>query len=182
VAFLVTTFVTATRFAWKKSAKFTSVSDLKGKTVVAVAGTTNVRLMNEINNQRGLRMTIVPANHYNDAFDMVEKGKAAAFLSSDILIYSLVANSESPGIFAVSDDALGVRPYGITVRKNDTAFEKVANDAIRAIFKSGEINEIYARWFLSPIPPKNITLNIPMSDALKKVIANPTDSGHPKDY
>jgi glutamate/aspartate transport system substrate-binding protein len=182
VSFLVTTFVTATRFAWKKSAKFTSMNDLKDKTVVAVAGTTNVRLLNEINNQRSLRMTIVPVKHYNDAFDMVENGKAAAFLSSDILIYGLIANSPSPGMFAVSDDALGVRPYGITVRKNDTAFEKVADDAIRAIFKSGEINEIYARWFLSPIPPKNITLKIPMSDALKKVIANPTDSGHPKDY
>jgi glutamate/aspartate transport system substrate-binding protein len=182
VSFLVTTFVTATRFAWKKSAKFTSVNDLKDKTVVAVAGTTNVRLMNEINNQRGLRTTIVPAKHYNDAFDMLDKGQAAAFLSSDILIYGLIASSASPADFAVSNDALGARPYGITVRKDDKAFKKVADDAIRALFKSGEINKIYAKWFSAPIPPKNIALNIPMSDALKKVIAKPTDSGHPNDY
>jgi glutamate/aspartate transport system substrate-binding protein len=182
VSFLVTTFVTATRFAWKKSAKFTSVQDLKDKIVVAVAGTTNIRLLNEINNQRGLRMTIVPVKHYNDAFGMVTNGEAAAFLSSDILIYGLIANSASPGAFEVSQDALGVRPYGITVRKDDKAFKKIAEDAIRSIFKSGEINEIYAKWFLSPIPPKSITLNIPMSDALKKVISKPTDSGHPNDY
>jgi len=182
VSFLVTTFVTATRFAWKKSERFTSVNDLKDKTVAAVAGTTNLRLLNEINNRRGLRMTIVPAKHYNDAFDMVETGKAAAFLSSDILIYGLIANSASPAQFALSNDALGARPYGIAVRKDDKAFKKVADDAIRALFKSGEINEIYAKWFLSPIPPKNITLNAPMSNAMKKVIAEPTDSGNPKDY
>ena len=41
---------------------------------------------------------------------------------------------------------------------------------------------IYEKWFLKPIPPKNINLNVPMSDSFKKVIANPTDSGDPKAY
>ena len=68
------------------------------------------------------------------------------------------------------------------VRKGDPAFKKVADNAIVAVFKSGEINKIYSKWFLSPIPPKNINLNVPMSDILKKVIANPTDSGDPAAY
>jgi glutamate/aspartate transport system substrate-binding protein len=182
VSFVVTTFVAGTRLAWKKSAKFMSVNDLKDKTVVAVAGTTNLRQITEINSQRGLRMTIVPAKHHNDAFAMVEKGEAAAFASDDILLYGIIANSAAPADYAFSNVALSIEPYGIMVRKDDKAFKKVADDAIRALFKSGEINRIYAKWFSTPIPPKNITLNAPMSDVLRKIIAKPTDSGNPSDY
>ncbi|MGI9024783.1 MAG: hypothetical protein ACR2GP_04275 [Burkholderiaceae bacterium] len=42
--------------------------------------------------------------------------------------------------------------------------------------------KIYEKWFSRPIPPKNITLNFPLSPALKKAIANPTDSPDPAAY
>lgn len=182
VAFSVTTFVASTRLAWKKSSNFKSLNDLKGKSIVAVAGTTNLRQMTEINSQRRLGITLLPIKHHNDAFAMIEKGEAAAFVSDDILLYGIIANATSPADYAVSSDALSVEPYGIMLRKDDPAFKKVVDDAIRALFKSGEIQKIYTKWFLSPIPPKNIKLNAPISDVLKKIIAKPTDSGNPGDY
>ena len=68
------------------------------------------------------------------------------------------------------------------VRKDDPAFKKVVDAAMTRIYKSGEINGIYENWFLKPIPPKGINLNVPMSAQFKKVVANPTDSGKPEDY
>jgi glutamate/aspartate transport system substrate-binding protein len=68
------------------------------------------------------------------------------------------------------------------VRKDDPAFKKVVDGAMAQLMKSGELQRIYTKWFQQPIPPKGITLNIPMSDALKKVIANPTDSPDPAAY
>lgn len=182
VSFVVTTFIAATRLAWKKSSNFKSLNDLKGKTIVAVAGTTNLRQITEINAQRGLRIIIVPAKHHNDAFAMLAKSEAAAFASDDILLFGIIANSASPADYAVSSEALSVEPYGIMLRKDDAAFKKVADDTIRALFKSGEINNVYSKWFLSPIPPGGVSLNMPMSEALKKVIAKPTDSGNASDY
>jgi glutamate/aspartate transport system substrate-binding protein len=182
VSFAVTTFVASTRLAWKKKSNFKSLNDLKDKSVVAVAGTTNLRQITEINGQRGLHMTLIPAKHHNDAFAMLEKNEAAAFASDDILLYGIIANSATPADYAVSTDALSVEPYGIMLRKDDKAFKKVVDDALRALFKSGEIQKIYAKWFMSPIPPKGIALNAVMSDTLKKVIANPTDSGIATDY
>jgi len=182
VSFVVTTFIAATRLAWKKSADFKSLNDLKGKTVVAVAGTTNLRQITDVNAQRGLRMVIVPAKHHNDAFAMLAKGEAAAFASDDILLFGIIASSASPADYVVSSEALSVEPYGIMLRKDDTAFKKVADDVIRSLFKSDEINNIYSKWFLSPIPPKGVKLNMSMSEALKRVIAKPTDSGNASDY
>ena len=182
VWFTTTHFVTANRWVSKRSAKIGKLADLKGKTIVSTAGTTNIKQITEINGQQNLGMNIISANGHAEAFQMVETGRAVAFVMDDILLYSLVAQSRSPKDYVISSEALSVEPYGFMVRKDDAAFKKVANNAINALYKSGEINKIYAKWFQSPIPPKNVNLNLPMGAQLKKVIAKPTDSGDPNDY
>jgi glutamate/aspartate transport system substrate-binding protein len=182
VWFTITHFVTANRWVAKKSANLKTLQDLKGKTLVSTAGTTNIKQITEINGQQNLGMNIISANGHPEAFQMVETGRAAAFVMDDILLYSLAAQSRSPAEYAISPEALSVEPYGIMVRKGDTAFKKVVDGAMANVYKSGQINAIYEKWFQKPIPPKGLNLNIPMSDAMKKVVAKPTDSGDPAAY
>jgi glutamate/aspartate transport system substrate-binding protein len=182
VWFTITHFVTANRWVAKKSAKLDKLSDLKGKTIVSTAGTTNIKGMTEINAAQNLGMNIVSANGHSEAFQMVETGRAVAFAMDDILLASLVAQARTPGDYAISRDATSVEPYGIMLRKDDKAFKALADKAMTAVYKSGQINAIYSKWFQKPVPPKNINLNLPMSAAFKKVVANPTSSGDPKAY
>jgi len=182
VAFTITHFVTANRFVSKKAANLKNLNDLKGKTVVSTSGTTNIKQITELNGQQNLGITILPAKDHAEAFLMVETGRAAAFFMDDILLYSLVANSRTPSEWTISADALSVEPYGIMLRRDDPSFKKVVDTAITNLYKSGEINPIYAKWFLAPVPPKGINLNVPMSEVFKHVVAKPTDSGDPNDY
>jgi len=182
VWFANTHFVTANRWISKKSAKLKSLQDLKGKTVVSTAGTTNIKQITEINAAQNLGMNIISANGHPEAFQMVETGRAVAFVMDDILLAGLAAQSRSPKDYEISSVALSVEPYGIMVRKDDKAFKDLADRALSQVYKSGEINAIYAKWFQKPVPPKNVNLNLPMSPALKKVMANPTSSGDPKAY
>jgi glutamate/aspartate transport system substrate-binding protein len=182
VSFTITHFVTANRFVSKKTANLKTVDDLKGKTVVSTSGTTNIKQITEIGAQKGLNLNILAAKDHAEAFLMVETGRAAAFVMDDILLYSLVAASKSPQDYVISADALSVEPYGIMMRREDPAFKKVVDEAMIATYKSGAINAIYDKWFLKPIPPKGLNLNVPMSAAFKKVIASPTDSGDPAVY
>jgi glutamate/aspartate transport system substrate-binding protein len=182
VAYAPTTFVTATRFVSKKADNLKTLADLKGKTVVSTSGTTNLKLLTEVNASEKLDMNILTAKDHAESFLMVDTGRAAAFVMDDILLAGLAANSPTPEKYAISNAALSVEPYGIMVRKDDPAYKKVVDGAIAGLMKSGEINKIYAKWFTSPIPPRNINLNIPMSDQLKKVVANPTDSPDPAMY
>jgi glutamate/aspartate transport system substrate-binding protein len=182
VWFTITHFVTANRWVAKKSANIRTLQDLKGKTIVSTAGTTNIKQITEINGQQNLGMNIISANGHPEAFQMVETGRAVAFVMDDILLYSLVAQSRSPKDYAISAEALSVEPYGIMLRKDDVAFKKVVDAAMTNVYKSGQINAIYDKWFLKPVPPKGINLNLPMSEQFKKVIANPTDSGDPAAY
>ena len=182
VWFTMTHFVTANRWVSKKSAKLKTLQDLKGKTIVSTAGTTNIKQITEINAAQNLGMNIISANGHPEAFQMVETGRAVAFVMDDILLAGLAAQSRSPKDYEISSQGLSVEPYGIMVRKDDKAFKAVADKALSQVYKSGQINAIYAKWFQKPVPPKNINLNLPMSAALKKVMANPTDSGDPKAY
>jgi glutamate/aspartate transport system substrate-binding protein len=182
VWFTITHFVTANRWVAKKSAKIHSLQDLKGKTIVSTAGTTNIKQITEINAAQNLGMNIISANGHPEAFQMVETGRAAAFVMDDILLYSLAAQSRNPKDYEISKEALSVEPYGIMVRKDDKPFKQVVDAAMTKIYKSGQIKAIYTKWFQKPIPPKGLNLNIPMSDSFKKVVANPTDSGDPAVY
>lgn len=182
VDFAVTHFVTANRIMAKKSANIKSLADLKGKTVVSTAGTSNLKQLTTLNTERKLDMNIVAAKDHADAFLMVETGRAAAFVMDDILLYSLAANSKNPKDYVIADEALSVEPYGIILRRNDPEFKKAVDEALSAVYKSSEITSIYNKWFAAPIPPKGVNLNVPISPALKATFAKPTSSADPADY
>lgn len=182
VAFAPTTFVTANRLLSKKSSGISTLADMKGKALVSTSGTSNLKQLTALNSERNLDMNIMTAKDHAEAFLMVETGRAVAFGMDDILLASLAASSKNPAEYTISSEALSVEPYGIMMRRDDPAFKAVVDTAIENVFKSGEINRIYAKWFQSPIPPRGINLNIPMSAALKGVIAKPTDSGDPTVY
>ena len=182
VAFAPTTFVTANRLLSKKASNITALADMKGKAIVSTSGTSNLKQLTTLNGEQNLGMNIMTAKDHAEAFLMVETGRAVAFGMDDILLASLSASSKSPADYTISKEALSTEPYGIMMRREDPAFKKAVDTAIGNVFKSGEITKIYAKWFLSPIPPKGINLNIPMSPELQAVIAKPTDSGDPAAY
>jgi glutamate/aspartate transport system substrate-binding protein len=182
VGFTNTYFVTANRYVAKKSSNIKSIADLKGKTIVSTSGTTNLKWVNEENVAKNMGMSILTAKDHAEAFLMVETGRAAAFFMDDILLYSLVANSKAPADYAVGSEAYTVEPYGAMMTKDDPVFRKLVDDATAKLYKSPEMAALYDKWFLKPVPPKGIALNVPMSAELKKALANPTSNGDPAAY
>lgn len=183
VSFTNTHFLTASRFVSKKASNIKSIADLAGKTVVSTSGTTNIKQVTEANAAKGLNINIVPAKDHAEAFLMVETDRAVAFVMDDILLASLVAGSKDPKAYVISEDAFSLpEPYGIMLRREDAPFKAVADGATAALYKSPEIVTVYNKWFLSPIPPKSLNLNVPLGAPLKKAFAAPTDSGDPAAY
>jgi len=183
VAFTNTHFLTASRYVSKKANNLNSIDDLKGKTVVSTAGTTNIKQLTEVNAARNLGITIVPAKDYAEAFLMVETDRAAALVMDDVLIASFVAGAKDPAAYVISPDAFSKpEPYGIMLRRDDTAFKKVVDAATAEVYTSGEGQKIYDKWFMAKIPPKGLNLNTPISPELKAEFAKPSDSPDPDSY
>jgi glutamate/aspartate transport system substrate-binding protein len=183
VAFTNTHFLTASRFVSKKASNINSIDELKGKTVVSTAGTTNIKQLTEVNAARNLGISIVPAKDYAEAFLMVETDRAAALVMDDVLIASFVAGAKDPAAYVISTDAFSKpEPYGIMLRRDDPAFKKVVDAATANVYTSGEGQRLYDKWFMTKIPPKGLNLNTPISKELKAEFAKPSDSPDPDSY
>ncbi|MEG5266645.1 glutamate/aspartate ABC transporter substrate-binding protein [Pseudomonas sp. JDS28PS106] len=179
VDFSVGIFEIGTRLLSKKDSSYKDFDDLKGKNVVTTAGTTSERIIKAMNADKQMGMNVISAKDHGESFQMLESGRAVAFMMDDALLAGEMAKAKKPDDWAVTGTAQSYEIYGCMVRKGDEAFKKAVDDAIVATYKSGEINTIYNKWFQSPIPPKGLNLQFPMSDELKKLIAEPTDKPAP---
>ena len=97
----------------------------------------------------------------------MENDRALAFAMDDILLFGLKANSKNPDALDVVGDSLQVEPYACMLRKDDPEFKKLVDGTLNRLMKSGEFTRLYTKWFMSPIPPKGVNLNLPMSEQLK---------------
>jgi len=167
VTFATNYFYTGTRFLVKANSGIKDINSLKGKTVVVTTGTTNYQILRKLNTDSNIGFNLIGAKDHADAFLMVETGKADAFGMDDILLYGLRAASKNPAEFAVVGAPIQVEPYAIMIRKDDPSFKALVDGVLADLMKSGQFDAMYKKWFMSPIPPKDINLNAPMSKDLK---------------
>lgn len=182
VGFSVTHFVATGRILSRKDAPVTQLSDLSGKPVAVVAGTTNANWLIARNKAEALNLKILQATSHSEAFNMVATKRAAAFVTDDVLLAGLLSRARNAQDFVVGKEALSVEPYGLMMRKDDAAFKSVVDKALVATYQSGEIGKIYATWFTSPVPPQGENLNLPMSSQVRAIFKTPTDSPDPARY
>ena len=177
VAFGVTTFVSPVRMVVKADSGIKSLSDLNGKAVATTTGTTSDRYIKQNEKGQSIDVKNVYGKDHAESFLMVETGRAAAFVMDEVLLAGFIASAKNPKDFALAGPALSTEPYGIMLRKDDPQFKPLVDKTLTDLMKSGEINKIYAKWFTSPIPPKNVNLNLPMNAQLQDAIKHPNDKG-----
>jgi glutamate/aspartate transport system substrate-binding protein len=157
-----------------------TAGDLRGKTVVLTQGAKTNLLVLTLSNDNSLGLSIMNGKDEADSFQLMESGRAVAFLDDDVLLLGLKANSKNPDAFTFLEDAYPSDPYALMFRKDDKAFKELVDGVLIAVMKSGEYEKLYAKWFESPIPPKNVNLAYPMSDELKKLIKESGDKANGK--
>lgn len=175
VAFSNTIFIVGTRLMTKKDSGIQDFADLKGKNVVTTAGTTSERLLRKMNDDNNMGMNIISAKEHGQSFLTLESGRAVAFMMDDALLYGERAKARKPDDWVVVGKPQTREAYGCMLRRDDPQFKKVVDNTIAKVMKSGEINGIYNKWFMQPVPPKGLNLNFPLSEDMKTLFKNPND-------
>ncbi len=175
VAFSNTLFIIGTRLLTKKGSGVKDFPDLKGKNVVTTAGTTSERLIRKMNEEQKLGMNVISAKDHGESFLTLESGRAVAFMMDDALLAGEMAKARRQADWVITGTAQSSEAYGCMIRKDDPQFKKVVDAAIAKAMTSGEAEKLYKKWFLSPIPPKGLNLNLPLSDDMKELFKNPND-------
>ncbi|MFN9708969.1 MAG: amino acid ABC transporter substrate-binding protein [Burkholderiales bacterium] len=175
VAFAVTTYVEEVRVAVKASSGITSISQLNGKNIATTTGTTSVQHLRKHERATGIDFKEVFGKDHAESFLLLESGRADAFVMDSQILAGAISKAKNPADFKIVGETLSVEPIAIMIRKDDPAFKKAVDDSLKTMMKSGEINKVYDKWFMQPIPPVNTKLNLPLSDATKSAWANPND-------
>jgi len=147
VEYLPVTFVTGTKIMARKGSGIASVKDLDGKAVALAQGTTNERAVKAAIKDLGMKVKILPVRDHAEGMLALETDRVDAYSTDHILLHGLIAKSKTPDKFEVVGDFLSFDPYALMVRRDDSAFELVGKKALAEVFRSGEIEKIYAKWF-----------------------------------
>ena len=175
VAFVNTTYVEEVRIAVKANSGITSIAQLKDKNVATTTGTTSVQLLRKHERANGIDFKEVFGKDHADSFLLLDSGRADAFVMDGSILAGNIANAKNPADFRIVGEVLSVEPIAIMIRKDDPAFKKLADDTVRDLIKNGDMAKLWDKWFLQPIPPKNVKIGLALSDSTKAAWANPND-------
>ncbi|TXL72599.1 amino acid ABC transporter substrate-binding protein [Vineibacter terrae] len=168
VAFSPVFFVSGTKLMVRKTAPVASYRDLRDKTVVVTAGTTNEAALRAIVERQKVPIKIVVGKDHDESFRMLESGSADAFATDDVLLYGLMATAKSGGDYKVVGDFLSYDPYGLMFRKDDPDFAAVVDRTFKRLAEGRDLVQLYDRWFLMRLPTGE-RLNLPMSPQLEEM-------------
>jgi glutamate/aspartate transport system substrate-binding protein len=175
VAFSDTIFIIGTRLLVKKDSGIQDFPDLKGKNVVVTAGTTSERLLREMNEKQGMQINIISAKDHGESFLTLQSGRAVAFMLDDALLAGERAKARKSADWVIVGTPQSKEAYGMMMPKGDAQFKALVDETIAKADTSGDAEKLYQKWFKSPIPPKGLNLELPLSDDMKELFKSPND-------
>ena len=175
VAFAVTTYVEEVRIATKANSGIKSVADLNGKTVAVTTGTTSVQHLRRHERGANIDFKTVQGKDHADSFLLLESGRADAFVMDGSILAANISRARNPKDFAVVGEVLSVEPIACMLRKDDPKMKEALDNSIKRQIKDGSLAKLYDKWFMQPIPPANVSLNMPLSASTKAAWDNPND-------
>jgi len=175
VSFAVTTYVEEVRIAVKANSGITGIKDLAGKSVATTTGTTSVQTLRKNERAGGIDFKEVYGKDHADSFLLLESGRADAFVMDGSILAANISKAKNPADFKIVGEVLSVEPIACMLRKDDPAFKKAVDDSIKRQIADGSLAKLYDKWFMQPIPPANVKIGLPISDATKAAWAAPND-------
>jgi glutamate/aspartate transport system substrate-binding protein len=170
VAFSPLIFVAGTKLMVPRASPASSITDLKGKTIVVTKGTTNVAAIEAADRKFSLGLKIVTAGDHEESYRMLADGKADAFATDDVLLYGLISRHKAQATMKVVGDFLSYEPYGIMFRKDEPQLAATVESAFRRLAAGQDLMPLYRKWFLQRLP-NGETLDIAISPQLAETFA-----------
>jgi glutamate/aspartate transport system substrate-binding protein len=163
IDYLAVTFITGTKLAVKKGSGIKEIEDLDGKAIALSLGTTNEKAIKRIAKAKGLKIKYHMVKDHPQGWLALDTDRVDAYATDDVLLYGLISKSKDAGKFVVTGRFLSYDPYGIMVRRDDSAMRLLGNTVLADLMRSGEMQKIYDKWF----NPGATGINMPISSTLK---------------
>jgi ABC-type amino acid transport substrate-binding protein len=146
VDFTLPTFVTGGSVLTLAEHGIKTLSDLSGKKVAVVSGTTTADQLRTYLQANLIDAQIVTVDSRKDGMSKLTGGEVHGFASDQIVLIGQIIESVFPKRFSLLDETFSYEPYGFVVRRGDADFRLVANSAIAQLYRSGQHVQIFNKW------------------------------------
>jgi ABC-type amino acid transport substrate-binding protein len=131
----------------RAEAKFARLVNLKGRRIATIPGTTTERALAAQLTAIGAPATLVPVKDLGEGMAALAAGKVDGVAGDRIVLTWRRARAAKPASYTFVADDFSYEPYAIVVRRDDPDFRLAVNRALVALYRSGEIDAIFHRWF-----------------------------------
>lgn len=170
--FSLTFYVSDEGIATRRDSGIKDFPDLAGKKVAVVRGTTTERALLA----RGINLTLVPQRNNLVAMAALKEGRADAFVAAAPIIAGQLLRLEDPKPFQIVGRGGHKEAFACMLPKDDPSFKKLVDETLAEMMKSGEMERIYNKWFMSPIPPFGRNVNLPLNEDNRRLYQAPNDT------
>lgn len=175
VDFANTTYVEEVRILTKANSGIKGIADLKGKTVATTTGTTSVQTLRKNKRAQGIDFKEINGKDHADSFLLLESDRADAFVMDGSILAANASKSKNPKDYKIVGEVLSVEPIACMLPKGDAKLKKAVDASIARQIKDGSLAKLYDKWFMQPIPPNGVNLNMPASESTKAAWAHPNN-------
>jgi ABC-type amino acid transport substrate-binding protein len=130
----------------KAASPIRSTSDLGGKRVAVLKGTTTETRLGAMLRSRLIDAKLVPIANANDGIAMLESGDADAYAGDKVKLVGLMATAKDPMAFALLAEDLSFEPYALALPRGDSALRLEVNRALTRVYTSPDIEAIFTQW------------------------------------
>ena len=152
------TFVDGGSLLVKLGGSITTMQDLAGKKIGVVPSTTTDGAIRSVLQRASVIAEIVSITDHRGGLAALESGAIDAYASDRVILIGLAATAKDPGQFAIAEQYLSYEPYAFMLRRGDAAFRLAVNRVLSSLYRSGDVLQIYGRWFGRLGPPSKIVL------------------------
>ena len=124
-----------------------ALADLTGKKIAVIQGTTTDRALRQALKDRLVNAEVVPVKEHLDGLNAVAKGAADAYASDQTVLVGLAIAVSGQIQLKMAEMQFSFEPYGLTLRRNDPDFKLAVDEVLARLYRSGQILDIYDRWF-----------------------------------
>jgi ABC-type amino acid transport substrate-binding protein len=124
-----------------------TLGDLAGKKIAIIGGTTTQAALSATLKKRLIDAQLVTVKTREEGLAQLEGGKVDAFASDRVLLVGLGDKALDPKKLTMVGEDFSFEPYAIVLPRGDAAFRVAVNRGLAQLYGSGDIGEIFNRYF-----------------------------------
>jgi ABC-type amino acid transport substrate-binding protein len=139
-------FVDGGSYMSKGRAKLATVKDLAGKKISVIPGTTTEKVLKAALDQAQVSAEIIPVQTHAEGFGALREDRVDAYASDRMILIGLALSAIDAQSYRLSDEMFSYEPYALMSRR-DADFRLAVNRELARLYRSGDILNLYARWY-----------------------------------